>query len=88
MVGTTAAGNCEVSNIDKWDCGQMGTNQAQCEADGCCWVPVAADRNTSSGAGMPNSKTINSKIHWGNAILLQYIYTSIFLSTFFLISAN
>jgi hypothetical protein len=44
---STQAGNCDVSNIDKWDCGQMGTNQAQCEADGCCWVPVTANHNAS-----------------------------------------
>jgi hypothetical protein len=26
-MGLAQAGNCDVSNIDKWDCGQMGTNQ-------------------------------------------------------------
>ena len=31
---------CEVSNAEKVDCGQMGTNEQQCLAGGCCWQPV------------------------------------------------
>jgi len=31
---------CDVS--DKKDCGHMGTNQQDCQAQGCCWQPVVA----------------------------------------------
>ena len=40
------ADNCDVSGSDKIDCGQMGTNQQQCEASNCCWEPV--DPNPSN----------------------------------------
>eukprot|EP00088_Acartia_fossae_P002771 TRINITY_DN11149_c0_g1_i1.p1 TRINITY_DN11149_c0_g1~~TRINITY_DN11149_c0_g1_i1.p1 ORF type:complete len:502 (+),score=142.13 TRINITY_DN11149_c0_g1_i1:33-1538(+) len=36
-----AQGSCDVSNVDKWDCGFMGVDQSKCESDGCCWQPVA-----------------------------------------------
>jgi len=32
---------CDVANSDKLDCGFMGVDQSKCEADGCCWQPVA-----------------------------------------------
>jgi len=43
-----AQGSCDVANSDKLDCGFSGTNQQQCESDGCCWQPVT--RNESSMA--------------------------------------
>jgi glucoamylase len=43
------AADCDVANIDKWDCGAMGTNQAQCESDGCCWVPVSVRNESLKG---------------------------------------
>ena len=46
LVSTFAQDKCAVSSEDKVDCGQMGTNQAQCEAAGCCWQPV--DPNPSN----------------------------------------
>ena len=27
---------------ERVDCGQVGTQQAECEAGGCCWDPVKA----------------------------------------------
>ena len=43
---TSAQDKCDVSDFDRIDCGAMGTNQQQCEADGCCWKPV--DPNPSN----------------------------------------
>jgi len=37
---------CEIANVDKWDCGIVGTNQAMCEADGCCWEPASVANGT------------------------------------------
>jgi len=37
---------CDVSNADKWDCGIVGTDQTQCEADGCCWQPVLRENGS------------------------------------------
>ena len=31
---------CSVSDNDKVDCGISGTQQAECESNGCCWQPV------------------------------------------------
>jgi len=36
-----AQGTCDVANSDKLDCGFSGIDQSKCEADGCCWQPVA-----------------------------------------------
>jgi hypothetical protein len=38
--GGTAGANCELTDNEKVDCGQMGIDQAGCEAKGCCWRPV------------------------------------------------
>ncbi len=51
-----AAGEgCQLADSEKVDCGQVGTDQAGCEAMGCCWQPVDADaastENNSSRAG-------------------------------------
>ena len=40
---------CDIANADKWDCGIVGTNQAQCEADGCCWEPAEVGNGTGKG---------------------------------------
>ena len=37
---------CAVSNLDKLDCGIVGTNEIQCLESGCCWEPV--DPNPSN----------------------------------------
>ena len=34
---------CNVPNNDKVDCGYFGIQQPECEASGCCWVPVSKD---------------------------------------------
>jgi len=31
------AGECNVADSDKVDCGYFGINQEQCEGNGCCW---------------------------------------------------
>ncbi len=33
---------CQLADSEKVDCGQVGTDQAGCEAMGCCWQPVDA----------------------------------------------
>jgi hypothetical protein len=44
---------CQLADSEKVDCGQVGTDQAGCEAMGCCWQPVnaASTENNSSRAG-------------------------------------
>ncbi len=44
---------CQLADSEKVDCGQMGTDQAGCEAMGCCWQPVkaASTENNSSRTG-------------------------------------
>jgi len=39
-------GTCDVSNLDKVDCGFSGTTAASCEAEGCCWEPVKRSDST------------------------------------------
>jgi len=33
---------CDVSNINKSDCGYIGITQSQCEAKSCCWQELDA----------------------------------------------
>jgi hypothetical protein len=44
---------CQLEDSEKVDCGQVGTDQAGCEAMGCCWQPVdaASNENNSSRTG-------------------------------------
>jgi len=35
-----AQDKCSVSDNDKVDCGISGTQQQECEANGCCWKPI------------------------------------------------
>jgi len=44
---------CQLADSEKVDCGQVGTDQAGCEAMGCCWQPVnaASTENNSSRTG-------------------------------------
>merc|ERR1712241_323156 len=37
---SSAQDKCAVSNDDKIDCGISGTQQAECESNGCCWQPM------------------------------------------------
>jgi hypothetical protein len=37
---------CDVSNINKADCGYIGITQDQCEAKSCCWADVGANSLT------------------------------------------
>jgi len=37
---TQSADSCEVSSSSKRDCGHPGTQQPDCEASDCCWMPV------------------------------------------------
>merc|ERR1711976_44925 len=36
--GGNNGGSCNVPDSQKRDCGYMGVNQSQCEANGCCWA--------------------------------------------------
>jgi hypothetical protein len=62
-----AAGEgCQLADSEKVDCGQVGTDQAGCEAMGCCWQPVDADaastENNSSRTGKyPEPEFFNFK---------------------------
>jgi len=47
----TVTTGCNVPNNDRKDCGHMGTNQAQCEGNGCCWAPALG--NSGEVAGVP-----------------------------------
>jgi len=40
LVLTHGQDKCAVSDEDKVDCGVFGTQQPECEANGCCWKPV------------------------------------------------
>jgi len=40
-ISSSLGANCNVT--DKIDCGYVGINKEQCEAKGCCWVPVSAN---------------------------------------------
>lgn len=48
-VNATAPAGCDVPNNMRKDCGHMGTNQAQCESSGCCWVPTLGDSAEEGG---------------------------------------
>ena len=37
---------CDVSNINKADCGYVGITSAQCEAKACCWADAGANSLT------------------------------------------
>ena len=39
-LATALSDKCDVADSDRWDCGHSGTQQQDCEADGCCWSPV------------------------------------------------
>jgi hypothetical protein len=55
---------CQLADSEKVDCGQMGTDQAGCEAMGCCWQPVdaASTYNNSSRTGKyPEPEFLNFK---------------------------
>lgn len=43
-VQTLQQPQCPDRGMVAHDCGKVGTTQAQCEASGCCWDPVAASR--------------------------------------------
>ncbi len=45
--------SCQLADSEKVDCGQVGTDQAGCEAMGCCWQPVnaASTKYNSSRTG-------------------------------------
>jgi len=34
---------CNIADESKVDCGQVGTQQSDCEAQGCCWKPADSD---------------------------------------------
>jgi len=44
---------CAIDNVDKWDCGIVGTDQTMCEADGCCWEPVLEENMDNNTRGIP-----------------------------------
>jgi hypothetical protein len=55
---------CQLADSEKVDCGQVGTDQAGCEAVGCCWQPVnaASTYNNSSRTGKyPEPEFLNFK---------------------------
>jgi hypothetical protein len=55
---------CQLADSEKVDCGQVGTDQAGCEAMGCCWQPVdaASTENNSSRTGKcPEPEFLNFK---------------------------
>jgi hypothetical protein len=37
---------CDLSDSDKRDCGHTGSQQGDCEANGCCWKPAGEGSNT------------------------------------------
>merc|ERR1719367_66284 len=41
-----AQDKCSVADEDRIDCGTFGTQQPECESNGCCWKPV--DPNPSN----------------------------------------
>jgi len=45
LTSSVWASTCSIDNSQKVDCGHTGTQQADCEASGCCWVP--AEQNSA-----------------------------------------
>lgn len=41
-----ASQKCDVSNINKADCGYIGITQSQCEAKSCCWQELDEHSST------------------------------------------
>jgi len=44
-IGITKGDHCDVSPGDKFDCGELTTQEDSCIAKGCCWVPVARNQS-------------------------------------------
>eukprot|EP01127_Copromyxa_protea_P012578 TRINITY_DN3302_c0_g1_i1.p1 TRINITY_DN3302_c0_g1~~TRINITY_DN3302_c0_g1_i1.p1 ORF type:complete len:503 (+),score=114.35 TRINITY_DN3302_c0_g1_i1:19-1527(+) len=62
LVYAASAGSCDVSN--KVDCGYSGINQQQCEAKGCCWVPVNPNPNNNPWCFVASTNNVCDKLNF------------------------
>ena len=46
LASSAAASTCSVADADKRDCGSYASDQASCEASGCCWSPAGEGSST------------------------------------------
>ena len=67
-----AASSCAgIADADKVDCGQVGTNEQQCEAKGCCWAEAGSNSATpwcfspslNTGYSLSDMKTTSTGYH-------------------------